>query len=74
MRRDLILAHLLAMRSAIDALVLEFTEGQEEKCCDNPQLQTLETYSGREVKCMNCGAISKAGPDKVSGEPVNQTK
>jgi hypothetical protein len=62
------MAHLMAMRSAVDAIILELTEeheGQQQtaRCCEAPCYQRLETYGGGVKQwCSNCGT------DKVSGE------
>jgi hypothetical protein len=65
MTRELLLARLIAMRAVIDSWILETTESEALQCCDHPNY--IETY-GSEKHCTNCGTISKAGSDKVSGE------
>jgi hypothetical protein len=64
MRRQLILAHLMAMRSAVDALILELTEdaeAAEQRCCAAPCLQKEVTYSGERMWCSNCGTEKASG-------------
>lgn len=73
-RETMILAHLMAIRSAIDAIALEIESDQgKPKCCDNPQIRKEQTYDSVAWHCASCGrevtseGEPKAGSDDVSG-------
>lgn len=78
MRKALMIAHLMAMRAAIDVLVLELSGGGAEStgvaCCAAPDIRTEQTYSGAQTYCANCGWSSKAGPEEVRGEQSQSDK
>ena len=68
MRRDLIMAHLMAMRSAVDALILELSEDDrpQGRCCDSPCLLKELTYGGERVWCSNCGTEKTSGATQAT--------
>jgi hypothetical protein len=79
MKRDTLIAQLLAMRATIEAILTALTgETLEKWCCDSPRLQKNETYMGSETSCINCGTVIRApgGPnhEEVRSDGSRQTE
>jgi hypothetical protein len=70
MKRNLMLAHLHAMRAAVDALIFEVAEDEPAAvgCCEAPKLQRVETYGGAaQLHCTNCDKWFELPPQAANG-------